>query len=852
VKIRTQFVAWTVLFGVVLLAISVSVVQANAEIDRLDAQASRAVSIERDTSDLGYLSNEYLLHREEQQRIRWETRWSSISSDLSGLQPNSPLEAAIIERMRRSHDRLGAVFADVVRTLETGSSPAAASETLHQISWSRMAVLSQGLASDALQLTRLLNQQANEARRTNGLLITVLLGTFATFFVVNYVLVSKRALESLSDLTAGAGIIGSGDLDHTIPVKRKDEIGTLTAAFNTMAANLKGVTASKAELEREVAERAKAEAQVLRLVATEEGINQILTAALISGTEEELGVTALAVATGITQSAFGFIGEIGSDGLVHDVAMSDHGWDRCAMRDKSGHRRPAGDFEIRGLYGTVLETGLSLLSNVPSEHPSSVGTPEGHPPLTSFLGAPLIGDGQVIGLVAMANREGGYTEEDRESLTALTPAIVEAFRRKRAERTALQELEISELLLEAAHALAQRTDLDSVLEEMIRAIERASGRAQVSVGLWDERSGSLRIVAAGDDPPLPVGLVTTREALSPGIREALIARCAVAMREITGDEAGQPHAGMSRVPVELVVPTVYRDRVVGMILVGAGHEQRPLTPREIRVLEGLASQAASGIVKAQLFDAEHRIAETLQAALLIMPDSLPGVLLSHHYRSATEAAKVGGDFYDVFELEDGVLALTVGDISGKGLDAAALTALVKNTIRAKAIELGSTPLGVIGAANEVLYRNSPYEVFATVFFGTLDTRTGRLVYCNAGHTTAAMLRAAGTVEALASNSPLIGAFQGLAFAESDAALGCDDRLFMYTDGLTEARVGTARFGEERLFELLAELKHLKPADLVGQVSDRVAEISRGTLDDDLAILVVQLLCSDAIAETHPS
>jgi len=849
VKLRTQFILGMVLFGIVLLVISVSVVHTNREIDRLDAQASTAVNIERATSDLTYLSNDYLRHSEDQQRLRWEARWSSISSELSQLEPNTTAQAAVVERMQGRHDRLGTVFEDVVRTLEGGMSPAMADEVFTEISWSRMAVVSQGLTSDALQLTRLLNQQANEARQTNGILITVLLGTLASFFVLNYLLVSKRALQAVSDLAAGTRIIGSGNLDYSIPVVRRDEIGALTAAFNTMTQDLKGVTASKTELEREVAEREKAEARILRHVATEEGVNRVLTAGLTSGTEAELGAIALAVAVELTQSAFGFVGEIGPDGLLHDVAMSDPGWDLCTMNDKTAeHRRQPGDFEIHGLYGAVIQTGQSLLSNAPSKDPHSIGTPPGHPALTSFLGAPLVSNGQTTGIVAVANREDGYTEEDRESLVALTPAIVEAFLRKRAERKAVQELEISELLLEAAHALAQRADLDSVLQEMIRAVERASGRARVSIGLWDENREALKIVAAGEDAPLPVGHETGRERLMSGVREALITHGPVVLGAGTPAEPALAATGADQASVEIIVPAVFGDAVVGMFLVGA-EEGRSLSPREIRVLEGLASQAASGIVKAQLFEAEHRIAETLQAALLDMPASLPGVLLSHRYHSAAEAAKVGGDFYDVLELEEGVLALTVGDISGKGLDAAALTSLVKNTIRAKALEIGRTPVSVIQSANDVLYRSTSSEVFATVFFGVLDTRSGRLVYCNAGHTAAAVMRTEGTLEALTANSPLVGAFPGLSFAESEVSLRSGDSLFLYTDGLTEARFEDTRFGEERLFELLGELAHLEPADLVGHVSDRIAEVSGGTLEDDLAILVVRLLGSDSGVET---
>ena len=174
-----------------------------------------------------------------------------------------------------------------------------------------------------------------------------------------------------------------------------------------------------------------------------EGINRVLNAALTSGSEEELGTACLEVAERITGSRFGFIGEINPAGL-EDIAISNPGWDACTIVDAGGHRRPPGNFRIHGLYGRVLSDGKALFTNDPGCHPDRIGLPEGHPPLESFLGVPLIRDGKTIGMIAVANREGGYRAKEQETLEALAPAMVEAFLRKRAEqelRKAHDELE---------------------------------------------------------------------------------------------------------------------------------------------------------------------------------------------------------------------------------------------------------------------------------------------------------------------------------------------------------------------------------------------------------------------------
>ena len=192
---------------------------------------------------------------------------------------------------------------------------------------------------------------------------------------------------------------------------------------------------------RDITERKRAEETLQRhkerLAARNaalEGITAILDAALSMQTEEELGRVCLAISEQVTGSAFGFIGEIGPDGLLHDIAISDPGWSQCAMEDQTGHRRPPGNFQLHGLYGRVLRDGETLLTNSPADHPDSIGTPEGHPALSAFLGVPLKRGGQTIGLIALGNREGGYGDEQRVLVERLAPTVVQAFERKRAEQ----------------------------------------------------------------------------------------------------------------------------------------------------------------------------------------------------------------------------------------------------------------------------------------------------------------------------------------------------------------------------------------------------------------------------------
>ncbi len=188
----------------------------------------------------------------------------------------------------------------------------------------------------------------------------------------------------------------------------------------------------------ETTERKKAEEDTNKQRTIQQGATRILEAALKSN-KEELGKICLFVAEEVTQSKFGFIGEINPNGL-QDIAISNPGWKACSTVTEGGHRRPPGNFKIHGIYGIVLSKGKSFYTNDPEHHPDRIGLPAGHPPLKNFLGVPLKSDQKTIGIIAVANKENGFNDKDLTYLESLAPIIVEAFARKKAEE-ALKENE---------------------------------------------------------------------------------------------------------------------------------------------------------------------------------------------------------------------------------------------------------------------------------------------------------------------------------------------------------------------------------------------------------------------------
>jgi transcriptional regulator with GAF, ATPase, and Fis domain len=162
-------------------------------------------------------------------------------------------------------------------------------------------------------------------------------------------------------------------------------------------------------------------------------INEVFQEALTCESEKDVARTCLAVAEKLTGSKFGFIGEVNEAGRFDTIAISNPGWDVCKM-PHSDATRLIKNMEIRGIWSRALKEEKSQIVNDPASCPNRVGTPEGHPEITCFLGVPLKQRGKTIGMIALANKESGYEQTDLDAVEALSVVFVEALMRKRAEK----------------------------------------------------------------------------------------------------------------------------------------------------------------------------------------------------------------------------------------------------------------------------------------------------------------------------------------------------------------------------------------------------------------------------------
>jgi sigma-B regulation protein RsbU (phosphoserine phosphatase) len=222
-----------------------------------------------------------------------------------------------------------------------------------------------------------------------------------------------------------------------------------------------------------------------------------------------------------------------------------------------------------------------------------------------------------------------------------------------------------------------------------------------------------------------------------------------------------------------------------------------------------------------------------------VPDGLEGVTFHQVYRSASEIARVGGDFYDLIELGPGRIGVLIGDVSGKGIEASVMTSLVRNTVRAYALD-GFSAGEAVARTNRAVFSASPKDVFVTLFFGVVDVSHATLEYCNAGHPAPILLDPSSEPLQLDPTAAIVGAYGEAPYGCSSCPIAPGSTLLLFTDGLTEARRKGDLFGEERVLSIVRGKRWDSPRELVEAVMRETLSFSGGELIDDIAVVALRL------------
>ena len=239
------------------------------------------------------------------------------------------------------------------------------------------------------------------------------------------------------------------------------------------------------------------------------------------------------------------------------------------------------------------------------------------------------------------------------------------------------------------------------------------------------------------------------------------------------------------------------------------------------------------------------IASEIQQAILPrvfppFPDLAPKIDIA---ASMTPAKDVGGDFYDLFRIDDNRVGFVIADVSGKGIPAAIFMVVSRTLIRATGIR-GGSPADCITYSNRLLAQESVDCMFVTVFYGIIDVNTGEVTYCNAGHNPPYILKHKGDISPLPmSTDPMAGAIDGITYHEGTLKLEKGDALVMFTDGVTEAMsTANEEFGEQRLEDTLEDVAMHNCQQMVDAIKADVAAFAgEAEQSDDITVLALKRL-----------
>jgi serine phosphatase RsbU (regulator of sigma subunit) len=286
------------------------------------------------------------------------------------------------------------------------------------------------------------------------------------------------------------------------------------------------------------------------------------------------------------------------------------------------------------------------------------------------------------------------------------------------------------------------------------------------------------------------------------------------------------------------------DDVIGLVYLDT-HGRTAFDAEDLRVVTALANLAAAKIENARLLEEslekrrleeDLRVAAEIQARLL--PTGAPELSGYGLIGSTRPCHTVGGDYYD-FEIDDGQLLLALGDVSGKGMGAALLMAVLRAAVRGQ----WSSPdiADAMVRINRTLCQNVPANKYVTFFMARLDPAKGVLRYVNAGHNPPALVRASGEIRTLTEGGMVLGLFESVPYEEGTVELGAGDVLLIYSDGVTEAfDEDGEEFGEARVHELAAKHRQSTATEIHDHILQAVeAHRAGGRATDDRTIIVLR-------------
>ncbi|HVP47918.1 MAG TPA: SpoIIE family protein phosphatase [Bryobacteraceae bacterium] len=378
------------------------------------------------------------------------------------------------------------------------------------------------------------------------------------------------------------------------------------------------------------------------------------------------------------------------------------------------------------------------------------------------------------------------------------------------------------------------------LFELILNLSIEAVGAERGVLMTVENDGELMVRAAKG----------TAFRISTAVRDRVLnEQVSVLVRDTQLDDAFKARQSIvgQRVRTLIAVPLQTKDRIIGLIYVDSPSLTRVFTKDDLNLLTVMANTAATRIEHERLAEIEHQeriLARDLQQAADIQQGflpatapSVPGLDLAGHN---APCRTVGGDYYDFFPYPNGRVAMVLGDVSGKGMPASLLMMSLQAYVQVLIEEPGD--LGaVMTRLNRMTSTNCPSNRFITFFMCVVNGSTGELLFSNAGHNPPLLMRADGKAEWLEAGGCPLGIMASMQYEESRNQLCPGDVLVVFSDGVTDANDPTEKeFGEERLANVVRDLRHENSAAILDGINRAIADWSAGTpLPDDLTLVIAR-------------
>lgn len=520
----------------------------------------------------------------------------------------------------------------------------------------------------------------------------------------------------------------------------------------------------------------------------------------------------------------GRVWKTGSPAWIPDI-QSDGNFPRAAAARGAG---------LRSAVAFPVRVGSEILGVIEAFHPESLEEDEDLMQTAAAIGSQV---GQFI----VRKR----AEDDRRDLLTRERAA-------RAEAEAAQRR--LEFLANASLRVSASLDYRKTLEALVDlAVPYLADWCFIDV--LEQPDTAHRVALAYADPS-KAELAQEMRTPSPdpdskyGVNEVLRTGRAVVVTEVTDEILRDISGGGKRLESlremqpesYMIVPLVARERTLGaMVLVSAG-SGRVYSGEDQALAQELAARAVISIENARLYQERHYVAQTLQRSLLppLLP-SIPGIDIGARYEPTGGENEVGGDFYDVFRTGRKRWAIVIGDVCGKGADAAAMTGLARYTLRTAAMQRRQPRL-ILGLLNEILLEQGSDERFCTVCLGILQPDEGgaRLSFSSGGHPLPLVLRSDGTVEQPGHPGTLLGLLDEVDLADRVVDLKPGDLILLYTDGVVDAEGPDGELGLPGLVDILKSCAGRDAAGVAATIGDAVLELSRHEPSDDLALVVVKI------------